>query len=110
LIGVIREGHVTIRSQSIENPLLENIVLADTPGTGDPHLIAEIARDFLPICDVILFLFSAASPLDQTDMPLLMQLRTRLPFIPLRFVVTRADELRKESSRPVSEENIDRLV
>jgi len=100
LIGVIREGHVTIRSQPIDNPILQNVVLADTPGTGDPHLITEIARDFLPICDVILFLFSAASPLDQTDMPLLKELHQRLPFIPIRFIVTRADELRADTDLP----------
>jgi predicted GTPase len=108
LLGVIREGHVTIRYQGLDNALLENIVLADTPGTGDPHLVQEIARDFLPICDVILFFFSAASPLDQTDMPLLMELHKRLPFIPIRFIVTRADELRLDSSKPVSEQNIDK--
>jgi predicted GTPase len=95
LLGVIREGHVTIRYQGIDNPLLSNVVLADTPGTGDPHLVEEIARDFLPICDVILFFFSAASPLDQSDTPVLMELHKRLPFIPLRFIVTRADELRR---------------
>lgn len=107
LLGVIREGHVTIRYQSVNSPVLDNVVLADTPGTGDPHLIAEIARDFLPICDVILFFFSAASPLDQTDMPLLVELHKRLPFIPIRFIVTRADELRLDTSKPVSEQNID---
>jgi len=39
LLGVIREGSVTIRSQPIDNPLLDNIVLVDTPGTGDPELV-----------------------------------------------------------------------
>jgi predicted GTPase len=109
LLGVIREGHVTIRYQGIDSPILESVVLADTPGTGDPHLVQEIARDFLPICDVILFFFSAASPLDQTDMPLLTELHKRLPFIPIRFIVTRADELRADVSRPVSDTNIDKV-
>jgi ribosome biogenesis GTPase A len=58
ILGIIREGHVTIRYHSVESPLLASLVVADTPGTGDPHLIEEIARDFLPICDVILFLSS----------------------------------------------------
>jgi len=107
LLGVIREGHVAIRYQAVEAPLLTNIVIADTPGTGDPHLIEEIARDFLPICDVVLFLFSAASPLDQTDIPLLRELHNQLPFIPIKFVVTRADELRADRMQPVSEGNID---
>lgn len=107
LLGVIREGHVTIRSLGVKNHLLDNLVLVDTPGTGDPHLIEEIARDFLPICDVILFLFSAASPLDQTDIPLLSELNRRLPFIPIKFLVTRADELRSDFSKPISDNNID---
>jgi predicted GTPase len=107
LLGVIREGSVTIRSKSIDNPILENIVLVDTPGTGDPELVEEIARDFLPICDVILFFFSAASPLDKNDMPLLKELHKRLPFVPIYFIVTRADELRLDISAPASAENID---
>ncbi len=107
LLGVIREGTVTIRSKPIENPLLDNIVLVDTPGTGDPEQVAEIARDFLPICDVILFFFSAASPLDRNDMPLLEELQKRLPFVPIHFIVTRADELRRDILASASEENID---
>jgi predicted GTPase len=107
LLGVIREGHVTIRSKPIDNDLLDNIVLVDTPGTGDPELVEEIARDFLPICDVIMFFFSAASPLDKNDMPLLEELHKRLPFVPIHFIVTRADELRRDIFAPVSEQNID---
>jgi predicted GTPase len=61
LLGVIREGHVTIRHESVENELLEKVVLADTPGSGDTQFVEEVARDFLPICDVILFFFSATS-------------------------------------------------
>lgn len=107
LLGVIREGTVTIRSKPIDSPLLDNIVLVDTPGTGDPALVEEIARDFLPICDVILFFFSAASPLDKDDMPLLEELHRRLPFVPIHFVVTRADELRRDMLSLVSNDNID---
>ena len=107
LLGVIREGHVTIRHQAVESPILESLVLADTPGTGDPQFIEEVARDFLPICDVILFLFSAASPLDKSDLPLLLELHKRLEFLPLHFVVTRADELRTDFSKPLNEENLD---
>lgn len=109
LLGVIKEGHVTIRYQGVDNPLLENVVLADTPGTGDPHLIQEISRDFLPMCDVILFFFSATSPLDQTDIPLLAELHHRLPFIPIKFIVTRADEFRLDANAPISDRNFDKL-
>ena len=107
VLGVIHEGHVPIRLQTVEAPLLASVVIVDTPGTGDPHLIEEIARDFLPICDLILFFLSAASPLDQTDLPLLTELHRRLPFIPVKFVVTRSDELRADRSKNISDKNID---
>lgn len=109
LLGVIKEGHVTIRHESVKNDLLHKVVLADTPGSGDTQFVEEVARDFLPSCDVILFFFSATSPLDKTDLPLLTELHKRLQFIPIRFVVTRADEFRVDASRPVSDSNIDGL-
>jgi len=107
LVGIIREGHVTIRLEPVESPLLDEIVLVDTPGTGDPKFIEEVARDFLPICDLILFVFSAASPLDKSDVPLLLELHNRLPFVPIHFVVTRVDELRKNQDAPLNEANLD---
>lgn len=107
LLGVIKEGHVTIRLEPVESELLDEIVLVDTPGTGDPQFVEEVARDFLPICDLILFLFSAASPFDKSDAPLLLELHKRLPFIPIHFVVTRTDEFRMDSNRPLTEENLD---
>lgn len=107
LLGIVSQGSVPLRVQALENLFLADIVLADTPGTGDPHLIEEMARDFLPICDFVLFFFSAASPLDSTDLPLLRELNRRLPFIPTMFVVTRADELKRNPDRPLSTDNFD---
>lgn len=107
LLRVVSQGSVPTRIQAIENDLLKDIVLVDTPGTGDPNLIEELARDFLPICDLVLFFFSAASPLDSTDIPPLTELHRRLPFIPLMFVITRADELRIDLRQPVSPSNFD---
>lgn len=107
LVGVIKEGHVTIRLEPVDSDVLEEIVLVDTPGTGDPQFIEEVARDFLPICDLILFVFSAASPLDKSDVPLLLELHQRLPFVPIHFVVTRTDELRANPDAPLTEENLD---
>jgi predicted GTPase len=107
LLGVIKEGHVTIRLEPVEAEFLDEIVLVDTPGTGDPQFIEEVARDFLPICDMILFVFSATSPFDKSDVPLLLELHKRLAFIPIHFVVTRADELRTNSDAPISEQNLD---
>jgi predicted GTPase len=108
LLGVIKEGHVTIRLEQVDEDLLDEIVLVDTPGTGDPQFIEEVARDFLPICDMIFFVFSAASPLDRSDVPLLLELHKRLPFIPIHFIVTRTDELRTNPNSPLTEENLDR--
>lgn len=107
LLRVVSHGSVPLRLEPIEHPLLEAMVLTDTPGTGDPQLVEEMARDFLPICDLVLFFFSAASPLDSTDIPLLSELHRRLPFIPLKFIITRADELRVDSQLPVSASNFD---
>jgi hypothetical protein len=107
LHGVLSQGSVPTRVQTVENEFLKQIVLVDTPGTGDPHLLEEMARDFLPVCDVVLFFLSAASPLDATDIPLLSELHRRLPFIPKMFVITRADELRSNFDNPVSHENFD---
>jgi predicted GTPase len=107
LLGVIKEGQVTIIHEPIGHRLVDNVVIADTPGHGDPEIVAEIARDFLPICDMILFLIPAASPLDQTDMPLLTELHKRLQFIPIHFVITRANEFKADTRLPVSENNID---
>ena len=43
-------------------------------------------------------------------MPLLMELHRRLPFIPVRFIVTRADEFSTEpGAELISESNIDRV-
>lgn len=109
LLGIVSQGSVPFRVQPIKTDIVRDIVFADTPGTGDPHLVEEMARDFLPICDLVLFFLSAASPLDSTDIPLLSELHRRLPFIPLMFVITRADELRSDSGIPVSNSNFDNV-
>ena len=90
LIALNRESRVPIRTYPIEHELLETVVLADTPGAGDPSLMSDLMRDFLPVCDLILYFFSAASPLDTADMPVLEQMHQHLPFLPKQFVVTRA--------------------
>jgi predicted GTPase len=92
----------------LENDLLTHLVLADSPGTGDPHLIEEMARDFLPICDLVLFILPATSPIVDSDLPTLRELHRRLPFIPILFVVTRADELRRDKHLPLSGDNFDK--
>lgn len=105
LIGIAHEGKVSIRCMAVENKLLEKLVLADTPGSGDPSLQNAMIRDFMPVCDLILYFISAAIPLDEADLPLLEKKHEKLPFIPLKFVITRADEFKIDNDKPLSEEN-----
>jgi predicted GTPase len=107
LLRVVSQGSIPIEIKSVESEMVANIVLADTPGTGDPHLVEAMARDFLPLCDLVLFFLSAANPFDTTDIPLLEELFGRLPFIPLMFVITRADEFRMDRRQPLSDNNFD---
>ena len=107
IINVTKEGLVPIRASFIENDFLDNIVIADTPGAGDPVLAAEIAKDFLPICDLIIYFFSATNPLDIADKPLLEEKFSTLYFIPIKFVVTRADEFKKDINLSFDENNYD---
>lgn len=104
LINLTRQGQLPVRTQPISRPILENIVFMDTPGYGDPDVMAELVRDMLPLCDLVLYFFSAAAPLDSNDLPLLRDKVDHLPEIPIRFVITRADEFR---DRTVDTFNID---
>jgi predicted GTPase len=108
IFSTTREGTVSIRSSLIDNELLRDLVIADTPGAGDPILAHEIAQDFLPICDLIIYFFSAAIPLDNADIPLLKEQSTQLSFIPIHFTITRADEFKSKHEDPFSENNFDR--
>lgn len=107
LIGTHTRGDLEIGSSVMENDILETRVVVDTPGAGDPLVLQEMVRDFLPICDRLIYMFSAAIPLDRTDLPILEKVRNELPFIPTAFIVTRADEFRKDLLRPLSEDNFD---
>lgn len=105
VLGIVNQGSVPTHLETVEHEFLRQLVLVDTPGTGDPHLMEEMARDFLPVCDLVLFFLSATNPLDSSDKPLLSELHKRLPFIPMLFVITRADELRLKPSKPLSANN-----
>ena len=107
LILMNREsGNVPVRTSFINDTFLRNLVIADTPGSGDPQVVNEMIQDFLPICDYILYFISAANPVDQADLPLLIQKTQKLPFIPTFFVVTRTDEFRVNKSLTVEDKNI----
>jgi predicted GTPase len=107
LLNITKESLVSIRSSFIENDFLENVVIADTPGTGDPILVHAIAQDFLPMCDLIVYFFSSTSALGSADISLLKEKSLELPFIPIKFVITRADEFRKDRKTEVSPDNFD---
>ena len=58
-----KEGAIPIRTYTnFDSPLLENIVLMDTPGSGDPNIIESIVRDSLPLCDLIIYTLNATAP------------------------------------------------
>lgn len=107
LIGTHRRGELEVGSSLVENSVLNQRVVVDTPGTGDPSVLEEMVRDFLPICDCLVYTFSAAIPLDRTDLPILEKAKRDLPFIPMVFLVTRADEFRQDPLRPLSKDNFD---
>jgi predicted GTPase len=109
ILNTTREGIVTIRSSFINSEILKNLVIADTPGSGDPTLDRAIAQDFLPICDLIVYFLSATSPLDSADIPLLKEKSSQLEFIPIKFVVTRADEFKKTHETVFGYENFDKV-
>jgi len=98
---------VPVRTIFLKLDFLKSIVVCDTPGSGDPHVVNEMIQDFLPICDVIFYCVSAANPIDNADLPLLIQKNSKLPFIPLRYIVTRTDEFRISKNQSVSDTNLD---
>lgn len=107
LLGTHRKGELKVGSQYVNVDSLKDRVLVDTPGSGDPGIIEEMVRDFLPICDHIIYVFSATTPLDTNDIPILKKSHEELPFIPIKFIVTRANEFIKDRKVVFSKENID---
>ena len=109
LVGAHKRGELEVGSSLVDSDLLRKIVVVDTPGSGDPSIVDEMVRDFLPICDQIIYTFSAATPLDNSDLPVLEKIHGQLSFLPLRFIVTRAEEFRLDHSQPLSNENWDQI-
>ena len=107
LIGMHRRGELEVGSSLVESALLKEVVLVDTPGSGDPLVLEEMVRDFLPICDWIIYVFSAAVTLDSTDLPTLRKAHADLPFIQIKFLITRADEFKRDRNAPLEEANFD---
>ena len=106
-IKLVSYGNTPVKPVIVEHDFLENLVLIDTPGTGDtdPLLMNELMQDYLPICDIIFYFFSSTNPLDKNDLPLLKAKHKNLPLIPTKFIVTRADEFRTNFDEAISENN-----
>lgn len=95
----LKEGAVSIRTNtSFQNKFLDNIVLMDTPGSGDPNIIESIVRDSLPLCDLILYTLNATAPFTDIDKPFLIAQQTKLKNIPILFVITRGEEFKMSHS------------
>jgi predicted GTPase len=109
LIGLKSEGSIPVRAEFIDHDLLKNLVLADTPGSGDTLLVNEMVRDFLPVCDIILYFLSATNPFTAADTPMLEAKTKELQFIPMKFVITRGDEFRRDKSALLSDDNFDAM-
>ncbi|MCU7837538.1 MAG: 50S ribosome-binding GTPase [gamma proteobacterium symbiont of Taylorina sp.] len=107
LIGTHRRGELAVGTSLKENELRLETVIVDTPGSGDPTIVEEMVRDFLPICDTLIYVLSATAPLDNSDVPTLKKTIDELPFIPIKFVVTRANEFIKDTQKIFSEDNYD---
>ena len=90
-------------------PLLTDLILIDTPGSGDPGVMESIAQNYLPVCDLIVYVISAANPVDMADLTILRRVAERLNFIPHVFVITRADEFRDDQMSPLTEGNFDQV-
>jgi predicted GTPase len=103
-----KEGAIPIRTYTnFDSPLLENIVLMDTPGSGDPNIIESIVRDSLPLCDLIIYTLNATAPFTDIDKPFLVAQQSKLKNIPLLFILTRGDEYKIDKSKIISFNNFD---
>jgi hypothetical protein len=85
-------GKVNVRPYFIESSWLEDVVLVDSPGSGDQPFFEEMVQDFLPVCDLLLYLIPSTHPLDKAEIPLFDLLLSRLHFIPIKIVISRANE------------------
>jgi hypothetical protein len=107
LMGAHSRGLLKVTTQTIDAELLNNCFLVDTPGSGDPEVREGMVKDFLPICDLILYVFSATSALSIPDLSILRTLQDNLDFVPIRFVISRSDEFRMDHLLPLATDNVD---
>jgi predicted GTPase len=108
LMSAHSRGLLRVTVQPVDADLLKGCFIVDTPGSGDPEVREGMVKDFLPVCDLILYVFSAANALSVPDLSVLTILQDQLDFVPIRFVITRCDEFRKDRLSPLSDSNLDR--
>lgn len=108
IVKLIRVGQVPVVLSPVDNvDFLNDKIIMDTPGFGDPSLVEEIVRDSLPLCDLLIYCISAANPLDTSDIPLLIEKERNLIQIPTIYVITRGNEFKKNHLSELTPENFD---
>ncbi|MEP5834681.1 MAG: hypothetical protein ABJ383_11650 [Balneola sp.] len=110
-VKLVSYGNIPIKPVFVEHEFLKHIVFVDTPGAGDtdPLIIGELMQDYLPICDLLLYFLSATNPLDENDLPLLKSKEETLSLIPTKYIITRADEFKRDFDLPISDSNYDQI-
>ena len=106
-----KEGSISIRTNTnFDSRFLDNVVIMDTPGSGDPNIIESIVRDSLPLCDLIIYTLNATAPFTEIDKPFLIAQQTKLKNIPILFVLTRADEFKESKTSELSKDNFNQNI
>jgi hypothetical protein len=97
--------------ETTNNSELKDIVLVDTPGGGEEgKKNMDIAvRDFLPICDIIVFVKWCHRTFSEEEKTLLSSLQKELDFLPRQYVLTGAKHLRKNDYQRLTNDNIDHV-
>ena len=107
VLSAASTGKLEVKVSLIDNELLKDCVLLDSPGTGDPSKVGAMVSDILPLASLILYVVSAANPFDESDVPTMKTVSSELDHIPIKFLITRSDEFRIDPKKPLSQENFD---
>lgn len=103
-------GSFTIKKKYISHPFLENIILVDTPGSGDLNavLINRHLDEFIIQSDILLYLFNSHISLTSDDKPVLLAKQKYLSAIEMKFVITNADYFRSSKEVRYVENNLNK--
>lgn len=91
-----------------DSPILENVVLVDTPGLGSlfSHN-SDTTLKFLPKIDAALFVLSADIPISKTDEEFLVQMKSSIPNV--LFVLNKSDLLQPAELKKMMGYNLNSL-